>query len=322
MRFVIYGAGAIGGVLGGRLFQAGADVTLIARGAHGAALRESGLELTAGDEVAVLPVPTVEHPSALDLDDGDVVLLATKGQDTAAALTLLSVQAPPGIRVVCAQNGVENERQALRRFDHVYAMVVMCPASVTGPGRVEAAWSPVSGLFDLGRYPTGVDDAAEEIAATLRGAALGSEARPDIMRWKYRKLILNLVNAPRALCGHADGLGPLVRRLQDEGEAVLQATGIDVVSKAEDDERRAGLTFRPGGSDSTSQSLARRAGSVETDYLSGEIVLLGRFHGVPTPANAVVQRLVNQAAAEQRPPGSMTPDEVLAAIDATTTAAG
>jgi 2-dehydropantoate 2-reductase len=69
---------------------------------------------------------------------------------------------------------------------------------------------------------------------------------------------------------------------------------------------------RSGGS--SWQSLARGTGSIEADFLNGEIVLLGREHGVPTPVNEALQRLANQAAREGSAPGSMTPRKVLAAI--------
>jgi 2-dehydropantoate 2-reductase len=64
------------------------------------------------------------------------------------------------------------------------------------------------------------------------------------------------------------------------------------------------------------QSLARGTGSVEADYLNGEIVLLGRQYGVPTPVNETLQRLANTAARERRSPGSMTVAEVTAAVEA------
>jgi len=76
--------------------------------------------------------------------------------------------------------------------------------------------------------------------------------------------------------------------------------------------RPIGDQARGGGS--TWQSLERRAGSVETDYLNGEIVLLGRQHGVPTPANALLQRLMADAAATGEPAGSMTPEELHARL--------
>ena len=67
---------------------------------------------------------------------------------------------------------------------------------------------------------------------------------------------------------------------------------------------------RNRGGGSTWQSLARGAGSVEVDFLNGEIVLLGRLHAVPTPVNAMLQRVVKRMAREGRAPGSMTEEEL------------
>src|SRR6185369_6440327 len=80
------------------------------------------------------------------------------------------------------------------------------------------------------------------------------------------------------------------------------------------------LAMRPVGGErrgggSSWQSLRRRHGSIEADYLNGEIVLLGRLHGVPTPANALLQRLANQAAATGAAPGGRSSDELLALLD-------
>ena len=58
------------------------------------------------------------------------------------------------------------------------------------------------------------------------------------------------------------------------------------------------------------------SGSIEADYLNGEISLLGRLHGVPTPANDVLQRLANEFARDRRPPGSLPLPDLIAAIDA------
>jgi 2-dehydropantoate 2-reductase len=322
MRFVIYGAGAIGGVIGGRLFEAGHDVTLLARGGHLAALQAGGLRLVSPEGAVVLPVPAAEHPAEVDLAPGDVVVLAMKSQDTPAALAALEATAPEGVAVVCAQNGVENERVALRIFPDVYAMTVMCPATHLEPGVVVAHSAPTSGILDLGRYPQGVDDTAVAVAAALTGATFVSEARADVMRWKYRKLTLNLANAVVALCAESPEAGTLLRLVRAEGEAALAAAGIDLVSVDDDRERRGDLlTQRPiegvarnGGS--SWQSLARGAGSIETDFLTGEIVLLGRLHGVPTPANALMQRLANAAAASKEPPGQHDAAELLAEIGA------
>lgn len=322
MRFVIYGAGAVGGVIGGRLHEGGHDVTLVARGDHLRALQVHGLTLRSPDAEVTLPVPAVAAPAEARPEAGDVVVLATKSHHTAAAVTELATVAPPDIAVVCAQNGVENERLALRCFSRVYAMSVMLPATHLEPGVVEASSSPVTGLLDLGRYPSGIDDTATAVAGALTAAGFVSEARPDIMRWKYRKLLLNLGNAVEAITGSLGRDNPLLARVTAEGEAVLAAAGIDCATSEEDVERRGDLVRlrpidgrrRPGGS--TWQSLARGLGSIETDYLNGEIALLGRLHGVPTPANDLLQRLAGRLAAEGRPPGSVAADEVLARLDA------
>jgi 2-dehydropantoate 2-reductase len=323
MRFVIFGAGAIGGLIGGRLFEAGADVTLVARGDHERVLRRDGLTLACPDGTVTLPVPTVGTIAAAEPRSGDVVVLAMKSQHTPAAVAELAAAAgdgAPGVRVVCAQNGVENERVALRAFADVYAMNVMMPATHMEPGEVVAHSAPTTGLLDLGRYPSGVDDVAAEIAAALSDATFSSQPLVDVMRWKYRKLILNLSNAVEAVCGPTSWSSQLSRLVRHEGDAALHAAGIDAAS-VEDDRARRGdlLDMRPvpgherqGGS--SWQSLARGLGTVETDYLTGEIVLLGRLHGVPTPANELLQRLASQMAAQRRSPGSVPESDVLARL--------
>jgi 2-dehydropantoate 2-reductase len=69
---------------------------------------------------------------------------------------------------------------------------------------------------------------------------------------------------------------------------------------------------RLGGS--TWQSLARESGSAEVDYLNGEIALLGRLHGVPTPLNDLLQRLVTEYARDRRKPGELTPSRLRALL--------
>jgi len=320
MRFVVYGAGAVGGVIGAHLFESAHDVTLIARGAHLDAIRANGLRLDEPDDSVVCAISAFASPAEADITADDVVVLAMKTQDTPAALEALAGAAPPDVTVVCAQNGVVNEVMALRCFERVYGVMVMCPASFLEPGVVQAHSSPTPGLLDLGRYPTGVDDRAEQIAAAFREATFQSVPRPDIMRWKYRKLIMNLANAVQALCGLDTRAATLVERVTAEADTVLDAAGIGRATVEEDHERRGDyLQMHPiagerwnGGS--TWQSLARGTGAIETDYLNGEIVLLGRLHGIATPANEALQRLARQFSVERRPPGSITEAEILALI--------
>lgn len=315
MRFVIIGAGAIGGVIGGRLHASGADVVLVARGPHGKQIRSEGLVLASPEGRQVLAIPSVAHPGDVSWTAGDVAILAVKGQDTPAALRAVAGSAGPDIPIVCAQNGLDNERQALRLFASVHAMCVMLPAEYLTPGVVAGYSTPVPGILHLGRYPDGLDDTSEAVAAALRTAGFRAEARPDALRIKARKLIMNLANAVDALCGHAHGVGDIIRDAVAEGEAALGAAGVDVATADEDAALRSdhlriadvdGEGSRHGGS--TWQSLARGVGSVEADQLNGEVVLLGRLHGVPTPVNEALRRLIWRAAREGWPPESIEPE--------------
>ena len=323
-RYVVYGAGGIGGVLGARLHQSGHDVVLIARGAHYEAMRDRGLRLRSAAEDVTLEIAAVDHPSAIDWRDDDVVFLAMKSQDTHGALEALQPVAPPSISVVSVQNGVANERTILRFYANVYGICVMCPTNHLEPGVVQAYSHPITGLFDIGRYPEGADDTARTISEALRRSTYLSEVRPDIMRWKYGKLLMNLGNGIDAMCGPAARQTDLYRMVRREGVATLRAAGIDFVDREEDAARRADhMKITPidgqqrmGGS--TWQSLERGLGSVETDYLNGEIVLIGREHGIATPVNELLQRLTADAARNGVRAGSIPPEDILARLNAVT----
>ena len=322
MRFVVYGAGAIGGVVGARLFQNGYDVALIARGAHYEAIRDHGLRIQSPADDETLAIPVADHPARLTLTADDVVILAMKSQDTIEACQTLLACAPPEIAVACFQNGVENERVVLRYFAGTYAVCVMSPTSHIDPGVVVAQSAPVTGLFDLGRYPSGLDERAEQVAAALNASTFHSVPRADVMRWKYTKLLMNLANSIEATVAPDPRVNELVALVRDEGEACLRAARIDFASAAEDQDRRADRMhvqpvngeYRGGGS--SWQSLARGTRSIETDYLNGEIVRLGRTHGVPTPANELMQRVANEQARIGAPPKSIPVDTLLAVLRA------
>lgn len=326
MRYVIVGAGAVGGSIGGRLAEAGQDVALVARGAQYDAVREHGLTLTTPDGTRVHRIPVFDRPEALGLRADDVLLLAVKTQDSAAALDAWAARPVEGggtaaetLPLVCAQNGVESERLAVRSFRHVYAMCVWLPATFVEPGTVYAGGRPYTGILNLGRYPDGTDENAHRIAAGLEKGKLLAPVVPDVMRWKYNKLLTNLSNAIGAITGSATGEGAEeIRRLAvAEGRAVLAAAGIEAASPEEEARARgdlmdldpAGAPMR--GGNSSWQSLSRGTGTIETDYLNGEIVRLGRAHSVPTPVNETLRRVADTFAHERRAPGSMTAADLL-----------
>jgi 2-dehydropantoate 2-reductase len=313
MRIVVFGIGAVGGVIAGRLFEHGHDVVGIARGAHYAAIRAGGMRLVDPDRTATLALPVVDEPAAIDWRPDDVVLITTKTQDSTGAFDALAAAAGPDVPVVCVQNGVANERIALRRFANVHAICVMLPAEHLEPGVVAASSAPVSGLLDIGRYPNGLDDTDHAVAAALAESTFESIPRADVMRWKYRKLLMNLANAVEALCERGDDANELSRAARREGSEVLRAAGTDVASIDEDRDRRGDrLTPRLArGGGSTWQSLRRGTGSLETDYLNGEIALLARLHGVEAPVNVVLQTAANDAARRKLAPQSLRAGDLL-----------
>lgn len=318
MRIIVVGAGAVGGVVAANLAMAGTSVVAVARGDHARAMRESGLRYESPSGTRVVELPVATSIAEIDVADDDVFVLGVKGHDTAGVLNDLRAAGVTDQPIVCMQNGVDNERQALRLFPNVYGMCVMLPADHLSPGVVRVWTSPSSGLLDLGRYPHGIDDLSMQLASTLEAATFGSIPRDDIMSWKYRKLLMNLDNAIEAVCGRDGIRGRLGEMVQAEGEAVLAAAGITVISAEEDLARRGdALRIQPVGDDerraggSTWQSMQRGTGTIETDYLTGEIVLLGRLHGVPTPANQALQRIATEMALAGEPPASRTEADVL-----------
>jgi 2-dehydropantoate 2-reductase len=305
-------------VIGANLHRAGIEVSLVARGEHLAALRSQGLRLDTPDGSERLRIPAVAGAADVVWTDDTVVLLTVKSQQTQDALEDLAAHAPARTPVVSAQNGVANEQAILRRFQDVYSICVMLPSAHLEPGVVAQKCSPTPGILDIGRIPRRTDDLDEAIAADLRRAGFESQPRPDIMAWKYRKLVLNLGNGVDAVCAAGEAADELVRRARDEGDLVLRHAGVVVVSPEEDAERRGDVlrsgdaAWQPGGS--TWQSVQRGAGSVEIDYLSGEIVLMGRLHGIPTPVNELLQRVVAEVAREGGPPRSVDAAALLARL--------
>jgi 2-dehydropantoate 2-reductase len=320
-RIVIYGAGAVGGVIGNRLSRSGRDVVLIARGAHLEALARDGLRVESPAGAQLTPIAAVGAPDQISWAGGELVLLTMKGQDTEAALDALVAAAPATIAIACVQNGVDNERLALRRFATVYSVVVQLPSTHLEPGLVVEHSAPVPGSLDLGCYPDGVDDGARKLAAILREAGFASEPRPDISRWKYSKLLRNLNNSVHALFGTVDGAAEIRDRALAEALAALAAAGIDHVGDEEYDERHdklitiAPVSGRAHTGGSSWQSLARATGSIEANQLNGEIVLLGRLHGVATPVNDALCREALAAARSASPPGGHDEARFLAALE-------
>jgi 2-dehydropantoate 2-reductase len=330
MRYVILGAGAIGATIGGRLAEAGCGVALVGRGQHAEAVKRNGLVLMTPDGISQLPIPMLTMDE-LRLTSADVLIIAVKSQDTAQLLNQLAGvdvedgTDASGIPVLCAQNGVANEDAALRCFSRVYGVCVNVPATHLEPGVVEASGSPVSGVLQLGRYPAGgPDELASSVAADLDRGRFRTTVRDDVMAWKRAKLLSNLANALQVLCAggfqrRAAGggaLGEVVARLRAEATVCFAAAGLTVADVSSYQAETRGFRIeavagrsRAGGS--TWQSVERGLPTVETDFLNGEVVALGRLHGVPTPVNAAVQARMREITRRARAPRTLEPADLL-----------
>ena len=342
MRVIIYGAGGVGGTIGARLWQQGTQVVLIARGAHLAALQASGLRFVAPDGDFQLAIPAVAGPSEVEWRPGDLVILTMKSQHTTDALETLALSAPESVAVVCGQNGVANEEMALRRFPNVYGMLINLPASHLRAGEVVTYGQGAGGILDTGRYPEGVDGVVDELTDLLEQAGFSAQPDAAVMRQKYAKLLGNLGNSLQAATtpeqidqatvdsaaadsaaadSAADDVKSIGRMLRKEALACYAAAGIDCATRDEVRARRKDAYTmvdvpgfpRVGGS--SWQSILRGTGNIETDYLNGEIVWLGRRFGVPTPANQVCQNLARRLLRDNLAAGSVTTAAILEEIE-------
>jgi 2-dehydropantoate 2-reductase len=324
-RYVVVGAGAIGGTVGGVLAGAGIPTVLVARGRHAEILSRDGLTLTTPDGTFHTPVTVVSRPEQLQLTRHDVLIFTTKTQQLDAALLEWvdqPVHGPDGVvgtagdllPVLTALNGVAAEEKALRYFRQVFGVCVWLPAVHLEPGEVIVRSWPVVGQFHIGRWPapqrTQADDEfLQQLAQTWSASGIRVNPVDDVAPWKYNKLLSNLGNAVGALSAEGVDVSGVTAALRAEGEQVLRSAELEFVSFEVSNAARAdGPTPRAvpgrdtGASNSTWQSLSRNTGNVETDYFNGEIVRIAHQHGITAPLNAALARASRDAVRNQLGP--------------------
>ncbi|MBW1884058.1 MAG: ketopantoate reductase family protein [Deltaproteobacteria bacterium] len=319
-RYIIYGAGGVGASIGAQLHRSGKQTLLIARGPHLEAIQKGGLDYRTPAGADRLQIPAVAHPDEIEFRSGDIAILTMKTQDCLPAIEALAAASSVDLPVLCAQNGVHNERLAQRRFRHVLGCAVWIPATFIEPGIV-LNYAP-NAPIDMGQIPSGVDDLTRQVVEDFSKAGFDALARPAVLEWKYAKLLTNAESTLDAVCGDRTGLEDIGESIREEGEACYRAAGIDVVSHEADRERlvdagRAvgSIEGSPRGQGSSAQSVLRGLKSIETDYINGEIVWLGRLHGVATPVNEAVQLAANELVSSAgRTP--LSPDALRARIAA------
>jgi 2-dehydropantoate 2-reductase len=318
MRFVVFGAGAIGSGLGGHLHRTGHDALLVGRPAHVDRIRTVGLRLITADATHTVHVPAVSNVEQVGFTEDDVVLLCVKSQDTDRALVDIRAAGgdPRSLPILCCQNSITNEPAAARYFGNVYGVLVVVPGIFLEPGVVTNNSLNNAGFIEIGQYPRGADSLSHDVAAALSAASYAAYANPNVMATKAGKMFSNLGNAMGAI---TDGQGDsthFMLQVRAEAERCFEAAGIeyeppdtfDIRSREQHQQSPLPAGVRNLGS--SWQSLQRGLGSIEADFLNGEIVRLGRLHGVPTPYNEVLQEVANAMATGHEQPGKFTPADL------------
>jgi len=304
MQVVVYGAGAIGSLIGARLHEAGFNVRLIGRAAHVEAIRQKGLLVRGRDQSHLV------HLTATTTLDGsaDIILLTVKSQDVREASRNIA-RLHSNATVVTMQNGVRSDREAadILGRDRIVGCVLNVSATYLEPGVVE---QNTGVRLQLGAPFPESGGRVEAVGELLR-TAVRTELVPDITRARWTKLMANLNNAIMTITGlpigkalRHQGLARLAIATMREGVRTAQLGGHGL------DQSRRARTFRlmailpnsisvlvfagrlagdfPPDSvfgPSTLQSL-RRGSTSELDYLNGEIVAVGERIGRPTPYNS------------------------------------
>jgi 2-dehydropantoate 2-reductase len=316
-RIVIYGAGAVGGVLGGLLSLSSAQVVLIGRPGNVNEIRAHGLNVVTSSGIRNVKLPAVTSPKQIDFGSDNVVFLCVKGQDTDDAMAELK-SVVNDVPIFCFQNGVRNEEIVSKYYPHVYGVMVKAIVFYTRDGEVITREDALGQLV-IGRYPEGSDELIESVAVKLRHAGYQVVVTPEIMSYKYGKLIGNLTNAVGAITNVAgEEVEPINRAVQNEGRKILTMAGIKWVFTNEPSPRWPkgavnqpynGLSGIPLGS--TWQSLTRRQGSVETEFLNGEIVRIAAKLGERAPINETLLHITLEMAANNELPGKYSPTELI-----------
>jgi 2-dehydropantoate 2-reductase len=239
-----------------------------------------------------------------------VVFLCVKGQDTDKAMCDLHAVVKD-IPIFCLQNGVRNEEIVSKYYPRVYGVMTTGVFLFTQDGEVVSVSDP-PGQFMVGRYPEGRDELAESITAKLRDAGFEVVVTPEVMPHKWGKFVINLTNAIGAITNTGgEEYNRIAHAAQNEAKEILAQAGVRWIPTGKPPPRRSTgtnrLGFSPSGMPlgSTWQSLIRQ-GTVETEFLNGEIVRIAKKLGRQAPINETLLRITEEMAAYHEPPGKYT----------------
>ena len=288
------GAGAVGCFFGGMLARAGADVMLIARGAHLEALQQNGLMFEGIHFQERIPVRASGEPAAVR--GAELILFAVKTIHTESAAQSIKPHLSPGALILSLQNGVNNvERIKAAAGLDALASVVYVAASIPEPGQVRHGGR---GDLVIGNSPA---DHVAAIRDTFEPAGVPCRLSDNLDGELWQKLTLNCAgNAVTALTRSSYGpavANPLVRQVMEtaleETRNVARAAGVRLPDDGPETSANAMRLLGNYGTatSSTAQDIARGR-RTEIDSLNGYVAQCGAQLGVPTPVNRTLHALV------------------------------
>ena len=314
MKVCIFGAGAIGGYMGVKLAKAGADVSLVARGPHLAAMQEKGLTLIEEGETTTVPVTASDDPAALGVQD--YVIVTLKAHSVPPVVSKMVPMIGPNTTIVSGVNGVpwwyfhklEGAHEGTRLDsvdpgnvqwngfgpDRVLGCVVYPAAEVIEPGVIKHI---EGNRFSLGEPDGSKSDRAQALSKILANAGLKAPVRPKLRDEIWVKLWGNLSFNPISALTHAtldvlctdEGTRAVARNMMVEAQEIAERLGVKFPIDV--DRRIAGGAAVGAHRTSMLQDLDQGR-PMEIDALVASVQELGRVTGVPTPTIDTVLGLI------------------------------
>ncbi len=322
MRIAVIGAGGVGGYFGGRLAQAGIDVTFIARGATLDALRDHGLRVESilGD-FAIDSVQTTDDARAVGTVDA--ILMAVKAWQLAEAAEQVRPMIGPDTMLVPLENGIDAPEvlsEVVGR-EHVVGGLCAIVSFVVAPGHIRHAAAEPTILF--GELDHRRSERIEQLHAAFELAGVRVEVPPDIRRSMWTKFLFiapmsgigAMTRMPIGVWRAQPEIRALTDRLLREVAALATVRGIDLGADAVERTWHRYDSLPPESTSSMQRDIMDGKPS-ELDAQLGAIVRLARESGVETPATSVIYDALLPL--EQRARGCTTmPAVTQAAIDTT-----
>lgn len=328
MQFLVYGAGAVGSVLGGLLSLNHHDVCLVGRDAHVDAITSGGLRIkSATAEYHAHPSACISL-SSQNMAGIECVVLSVKSQDVPAAVDALASVLSAEIPVVCIQNGIGAEQALSARFARVFGAVIRMTCSMVQPGNVSFQ---TGGRVVVGKYPKGTDAFARSFAGMITGAGLDAVVTRDLMADRWLKVAVNVQSVFHAVIDardhdtnefHALKAGIIEETRCVFKKAKIRARSCDGRDPSLEDmietlrrplARRTdhGVKVR----NSVWQDLYLKRRGMEAEHIHGPVIALGEQFGVATPYNRAALELALRCHREGLAPESLRLSEVMAAVE-------